>query len=87
MKIFFSKIFIKNYKKLNKNQQLKVDQVLDIFQEDPFTRSLKNHKLQGKYSQQSSISVSHDIRIVFEEKDDYFEVLLLRVGGHSKVYE
>ncbi len=86
MEIIYHKNFNKAYAKLPKKLMLKVDAAIDIFLCNPFDKSLKNHALKGLLLEKRSISVTGDLRILFEEYDNYFIVLLLDVGTHSHVY-
>ena len=59
---------------------------IDFFREDPWHQSLRNHALTGSMTGKNSISVKEDLRIIFIEKGDYIEVLMLDVGDHPGVY-
>ncbi len=87
MKIQRKKKFRKQYEKLSKKWRKKVDEKLLSFSRNPFTTSLKNHALKGKYQGMRSVSVSGDLRIIFQEKDNYIVVILINLGTHSKVYK
>lgn len=87
MIILYHKKFLKSYKRLPVNLKKKIDSKLQIFAVDPFSRELKNHKLKGSMQMERSISVTRDIRIIFEEYDKYTLVLMLDVGTHNKVYK
>jgi mRNA interferase YafQ len=93
MQVVWSSGFTRSFKKITKrNSQLKeqITEVLILLAEDPFTPSLKSHKLTGNLEGLWSCSVAYDYRIVFEfsEEGDVLEmfVLLLNVGTHDKVY-
>jgi mRNA-degrading endonuclease YafQ of YafQ-DinJ toxin-antitoxin module len=45
MKINFSKVFGKQYKKLYLKDQKKVDKIINTFIKNPFDKSLNNHHL------------------------------------------
>lgn len=61
--------------------------MLRKFERDPFDPILKNHALTGKFLGQRAFSVTGDIRIVFEEYNNYILVLVLDVGTHNQVYQ
>jgi addiction module RelE/StbE family toxin len=93
MQVVWSSGFTRSFKKITKrNSQLKeqIAEVLILLAEDPFTPSLKSHKLTGNLEGLWSCSVAYDCRIVFEfsEEDDVLEIfiLLVNVGTHDKVY-
>ncbi|WP_310486826.1 type II toxin-antitoxin system mRNA interferase toxin, RelE/StbE family [Chamaesiphon sp. VAR_69_metabat_338] len=93
MQVVWSSGFTRSFKKITKrNPQLRdrITEVLILLAEDPFTPSLKSHKLAGNLDGLWSCSVAYDCRIIFEfsEEDDVLEVfiLLVNVGNHDEVY-
>lgn len=86
MRISRTKSFKKSYQKLTKKIQTKVDFALLLFQKDTFNPKLNNHQLKGKYNGCRSINATGDLRIIFQEKDNYIEILLIEVGTHSQLY-
>lgn len=86
MIIDFNKKFDKKYKKLLPIFQLKVDDTIEKFKNNPFDPSLKNHALKGEMHGRRAISVTYDIRIIFEEHNNYVLVIMLDVGTHNQVY-
>lgn len=82
MKIIYSPRFAKSYKKLNKQIKLLAEEKEETFRQDPFTPTLKTHKLKGKLSEFYSFSVSYQYRIVFhfEEKN---VVVFDNIGTHE----
>ena len=86
MEIFRHKNFIKQYKKLGLKQQNQVDKAVQIFFNDPFDLQLRNHELKGRFKECRSIDAGFDLRIIFEEQNDYVVVIMLMVGTHSQLY-
>ncbi len=86
MTIRFHKRFIKRYDKLPSSVRRKVDATISIFHSDPFTARLRNHPLVGSLCGQRAISVTGDVRIIYEMEGDHVMVLLLDVGTHTQVY-
>lgn len=86
MKLIFKKSFVKQYQKLSKINQSKVNETLLLFEKNPFGPNLKNHLLKGKLEGKRSISAGFDLRIVFEVKNNYITVIMLGVGTHGQVY-
>lgn len=86
MIIRFHGQFAKRYDKLPRKIQKKVDVVLEKFRKDPFDDTLKNHALKGPMADKRAIYVSGDLRIIFEEYDNYILVIMLDVGTHNQVY-
>ncbi|MEH1768439.1 type II toxin-antitoxin system RelE/ParE family toxin [Nostoc sp.] len=58
--------------------------------DDPFTPSLKSHKLTGNLAGLWSCSVAYDCRIIFifseDEKLLEMVILLIDIGSHDEVY-
>lgn len=86
MNITFHKSFQKSYKKLDSKIQKKVDSAIHKFRANPFDRTLYNHPLTGKLQGKRAFSVTGDMRVVFEEYNDYVLVVMIDVGSHSQVY-
>jgi len=86
MNIRFHKKFKKRYSNLPAKLQLKVDEAIFEFVENPLNPILKNHKLSGRMKDIRAFSVTGDIRVIFREWEDYTEVLMLDVGTHNQVY-
>jgi addiction module RelE/StbE family toxin len=87
------KIFKRNFKRLvKKNPQLqdKILETLQLLEEDPFTPSLKSHKLTGQLKGLWSCSVTYNYRIVFAFKQDPMTredlIVLVDIGSHDEVY-
>ena len=90
MKIFFKKSFTKQYKKLRQNEKNRINAALKIFSKNPFEPILANHVLQksGKIKSHDlrAIAAGGDLRLIFQEVDDYVEVIFIDVGSHNQVY-
>lgn len=86
MNIYRKKSFKKAYQKLTLKWQEKVDETLREFAQNPYNPKLSNHSLHGELKGLRAISVAGDIRIVFEEQDNYIVVILVTVGTHNQVY-
>jgi len=87
MKILFHKKFDKAYKKLTSKMQHKVDETLEVFQNNPHEKILNNHPLKDDLLGKRALSVTGDVRIIFEEREEYLIVELLNVGKHTQVYK
>ncbi|MGK7888530.1 MAG: type II toxin-antitoxin system YafQ family toxin [Leptolyngbyaceae cyanobacterium] len=95
MKIVWDNRFKRRFKKLTKANpvlQNKVIGVLRLLANDPFTPSLKTHKLTGTLDGLWSCSVAYDCRIIFslatnknQDQQEIF-ILLLDIGSHDEVY-
>jgi len=87
------KRFKRSFKRLiSKNPQLqeKILSVLELLGNDPFTPSLKSHKLTGQLNGLWSCTVAYDYRIIFSfKKDDVTGddlIVLIDIGSHDEVY-
>lgn len=85
--------FKRSFKRLvKKNTQLqdKILAILEILASDPFTPSLKTHKLTGQLDGLWACSVSYDCRIIFafiEDTDtEESAIVLIDIGSHDEVY-
>jgi mRNA interferase YafQ len=93
MEVVWSSGFKRSFKKITKkNPQLKdrIVEVLILLADDPFTPSLKSHKLGGNLAGLWSCSVAYDCRIIFnffedEQLSEIF-ILLIDIGSHDEVY-
>jgi addiction module RelE/StbE family toxin len=85
--------FRRSLKRVCKNRprtRTKVSEVLSLLEIDPFTPSLKTHKLQGELKGLWACSVEYDCRIIFcfqaLEGEDEEAIVLIDVGSHDEVY-
>ena len=94
MNLIWSKGFKRSFKKLIKKKPQLKNQIFDVLRllaKDPFTPSLKSHKLSGNLEGLWSCSVAYDCRIIFSfsEEGEFLEIiiLLIDIGSHDKVYK
>jgi addiction module RelE/StbE family toxin len=93
MEIVWSNGFKRSFKKIiKKNPQLQeqIIKALKLLTDDPFTPSLKSHKLGGNLAGLWSCSVAYDCRIIFSFSEDEklleTVILLVDIGSHDEVY-
>ena len=87
MKIEYHKSFAKQFSNLQKKEQLRVLETLKLFEKEPFSESLRNHRLKGNLSQFRSISAGGDIRLHYYEKEpNHIFVVFVAIGSHSQLY-
>jgi mRNA interferase YafQ len=93
MEVVWSSGFKRSFRKITKkNPQLKnqIINVLRLLADDPFTPSLKSHKLTGNLAGFWSCSVAYDCRIIFNLSEDEklleMVILLIDIGSHDEVY-
>ena len=87
MKIKYHKRFEKQFKKLLKKDKQKVIRIIEEFVADSQRKSLHSHALKGILLGKRSISAGSDLRIIFEEFNDYTIVVFLDLGKHNRVYK
>lgn len=93
MEVVWSSGFKRSFRKIiKKNPQLEnqIVKVLRLLADDPFTPSLKSHKLGGDLAGLWSCSVAYDCRIIFNLSEDEqlleMVILLIDIGSHDEVY-
>lgn len=86
MQIQYHRQFKKRFAKLQPQIKQKVITAIQQFAKNPFDPKLHNHALTGRLAGQRAISVMGDMRIIFEEHDNYVLVVMLNVGTHNQVY-
>lgn len=91
--LFLQSKFKRSFKRIiRKNPQLeaKILAIFDVLAIDPFSPSLKTHKLQGELDGLWSCFVEYDCRIIYtfcqdtETQEDL--IILIDVGSHDDVY-
>jgi len=82
MKIFYTKKFEREYKKLPKEIKLKAESREKIFKKNPHAPTLKTHKLSGELGDFCSFSVDFSYRIVFEFLDND-NIFFHSIGNHD----
>jgi addiction module RelE/StbE family toxin len=85
--IYFADSFKKSYKKLVKRNPeigFEILHCLLLFHQDPFTPSLRTHKLKGQLSDFYAFSVEAYLRIIF--RFDNEDIIVVDIGSHNEVY-
>ena len=82
MEIYYSKLFLKNYKKLPNQVKIKFEKQEKVFQTNPFDPKLKTHPLTGLLRGKYSFSVDYHYRVVFKFESEN-EVWFLSIGTHA----
>ena len=83
MQIKYHKNFTKSFKKLTPSLKNKTKKIIN----NPKDKTIKNHKLTGKLNNKRAISVTGDVRIIFEQYNNYILVIFLDIGSHNQVYK
>jgi mRNA interferase YafQ len=75
------------FRNLSRFSAESVNKVLRLLADDPFTPSLKSHKLGGNLAGLWSCSIAYDYRIIFRfSKDEQLleiVILLVDIGSHN----
>lgn len=86
MNIDYAKSFDNQFRKLSELNKGLVRGTIEIFIDDPFNDSLRNHPLKKQWIGYRSISVTDDLRIHYRLIDKN-TALLVAVGSHSELYK
>jgi addiction module RelE/StbE family toxin len=86
MKIRFQRSFSKQFTKLSIAQKKSIKDTLEIFGEDPYHDSLRNHPLKDEWRGYYSISASDDLRLPYKVIYDE-TALFVAVGTHKQLYK
>ncbi len=87
MRIIQHKTFKKHYQKLPDFLKYKVDLAITKFKRNPFDKTLRTHSLAGTLYGKKAFWAAFDLRIIFEEYDNYIVVFVLDVGSHARIYK
>jgi len=87
MNVLYHRLFEKRYSKLPLSLQRKVDETISLFLIDPYTPRLRNHALLGILKGSRAISVTNDLRILYQMEGEHVTVLFLDVGRQGQVYK
>ncbi|MDO8570884.1 MAG: type II toxin-antitoxin system mRNA interferase toxin, RelE/StbE family [Candidatus Daviesbacteria bacterium] len=82
IKINYAKRFLRAFKKLTPNKQQLAIEREKIFIKDPFSLTLKTHKLSGELKEYWSFSITYQDRVMFRFVNDH-EVIFYRIGSHD----
>lgn len=86
MTIRYSKRFREQYRNLSAKLQRQFELRLELSLADSMHPTQNICVLSGKYDLCLSMSVSGDVRAIFEYRQDKLEVLFLIIGTHSQVH-
>lgn len=81
-KYLYNPRFRKSAGNFSQKEREKIIKKIDLFLADPYSPSLKTHKLSGKLNDFWSFSVSYHLRILFRfYQEDIVE--FIDIGGHE----
>lgn len=82
MRILYSSIFARRFKKLDLEIRRLAEERENIFRENPFDARLKTHKLHGRFHDFWAFSVSGTVRIIFKFEEEQ-TALFYHIGDHD----
>lgn len=82
MIIYYSEIFLKQYKKVPFKIKIKLEKLESLIRQNPFNPILKTHPLVGKLKGFYSLSVDYHCRIIFTIENET-EIWFHSIGTHS----
>jgi addiction module RelE/StbE family toxin len=77
--------FDKQYSKLDDADKHRFRQRLELFQNNPYDKILRNHGLKGKYLGYRSIDIKGDLRAIYYIEGDVVYIFAF-IGSHSQLY-
>jgi len=86
VKLLYGTKFFRQAKKISKDQQKKLSELLEIFQKNPFDSKLHTKALSGKFSGLYSFRATHDWRVIFQFVSPN-EIQLIELGNRKDIYK
>lgn len=86
MKIDYTRLFKKEYKKLPQKLKIQFAGRIEVFRQDSFSSQLNNHALHHPFEGYRSINISGDYRALYYVEQDGTAVFI-RIGTHSELYK
>lgn len=85
MHVLFATKFRKNYRRLQPRIRTQCDDLLRLFENEPFHPLLDNHPLHGEYIGCRSINITGDYRAIFyHESADTVHFIV--IGTHHELF-
>lgn len=88
-KLIYPESYVRRAKKFLRKHPNIINQyqkTLELLEIDPHHPSLRLHKLQGRLTGLSSVSINMSYRIVLELVITEQEIILVDIGNHDQVY-
>jgi len=86
MNIDYARSFDLQYKKMQQFRKSLVRDAIELFIDNPFNKSLRNHPLKDQWVGYRSITVGGDLRILYKELKNN-RILMVAVGTHEELYK
>ncbi|MCV6608732.1 MAG: type II toxin-antitoxin system YafQ family toxin [Campylobacterales bacterium] len=88
LKLFRSKSFIKDYKKIKFTDKLYekyIHYISTLLKEEQLPTETKDHQLEGELKDFREFHISGDLLIMYTTDEEYLK--LIRIGTHSELFE
>jgi len=88
LKLFRTKTFLKEYKKIKFTDKLYLKYIVyitTILKEDLLPQEAKDHPLKGNYSDYREFHISGDLLLIYRVEDNILK--LIRIGSHSELFD
>lgn len=88
LKLFRTKIFLKEYKKLSMSDQhysKYVEYVTLLLKEQTLPPESLDHNLKGEYKNYKEFHISGDLLVIYIIEDGFLK--LIRIGTHAQLFE
>ncbi len=87
IEVGYSQEFIRVYEKLSNDVKQEAKEKIVLFKHRANHKSLRVHKLHGKYADYWSFSISYRYRILFQYRGKKKESVILHTIGDHSVYD
>jgi len=87
LKLFRTKTFLKEYRKIKFTDKLYLKYVVYIttlLKEESLPQEAKEHPLKGNYSDYREFHISGDLLLIYRVEDETLK--LVRIGSHSELF-
>jgi len=88
LKLFRTKTFLKEYRKIRFTDKLYLKYVVYIttlLKEETLPQEAKDHSLKGNYSNYREFHISGDLLLIYQIEDGILK--LIRIGSHSELFD
>jgi len=88
LKLFRTKTFLKDYRKIKFTDKTYLKYVLFIstlLKEEPLPKEAKDHSLKGNFQKYREFHISGDLLVIYYIEDKTLK--LVRIGSHSELFD
>ena len=87
LKLFRTKTFLKEYRKIKFTDKLYLKYILyvtTLLKEESLPKEVKEHPLKGNYANYREFHISGDLLLIYKIKNETLK--LVRIGTHSELF-